>query len=212
MTAPTPPAAIRVLVVDDHPLVRDGVMALLGRQPDMEVVGEASDGGEAITKFRELLPDVTLMDVQMAGMGGVEAIAGIRRLSPDARVLVLTTYPGDGQAIRAIRAGAAGYVLKNTIRKELLDAIRSVHAGRRALSADIAHDLAAHALEDSLTEREVEVLRLVGEGLSNKQIGSRIDIATDTVKAHLKAVFAKLGVDDRTHAVTLARRRGFLEP
>jgi DNA-binding NarL/FixJ family response regulator len=204
-------APIRVLVVDDHPMVRDGIAALLEHQPDMEAVGEAADGVEAIAKFRELAPDVTLMDVQMHGMGGVEAIEAIRRLAPAARILVLTTYPGDAQAIRAMRAGAAGYLLKNCIRKDLLDAIRSVHGGRRALSADIAHELAVHALDDSLTERELSVLRLVADGHPNKYIAGRLALSVDTIKAHLKNIFAKLGVDDRTHAVTVAVRRGFID-
>jgi DNA-binding NarL/FixJ family response regulator len=204
-------AAIRVLIVDDHPMVRDGIAALLERQHDMTTVGEAVDGAEAIAMFSQLRPDVTLMDVQMPGVGGIEAIEAIRRLSPDAVILVLTTYPGDAQAVRAIRAGAAGYLLKNCIRKELLDAVRSVHAGRRAVSPDIAHALAVHALDERLTEREVGILRLVAEGHPNKLIAWRLDLSTDTIKAHLKSIFAKLGVDDRTHAVTVAVRRGFIE-
>jgi DNA-binding NarL/FixJ family response regulator len=202
---------IRVLIVDDHAVVRDGIAALLGRQPDMVAIGEASDGAEAVARFGELAPDVTLMDMQMSGMDGVEAIQKIRRLSPDARILVLTTYPGDAQAARAIRAGAAGYLLKNCIRKELLDAIRSVHAGRRAMSPAIAHELAMHALDEPLTERELTILRLVADGHPNKQIASQLELSTDTIKAHLKSIFAKLGVDDRTEAVTVAARRGFIE-
>jgi DNA-binding NarL/FixJ family response regulator len=206
------PGPIRVLVVDDHPIVRDGIAALLGRQADMEPIGEASDGAEAVEKFRELSPDVTLMDVQMPRIGGIEAIAAIRRLSPDARVLVLTTYPGDANAARAIRAGAVGYLLKNAVRAELIDAIRSVHAGRRAISADIAHELATHALDEALTEREVDILRLVAEGHANKEIAWRLKLSNDTIKAQLKAIFGKLGVHDRTHAVTLAARRGYINP
>jgi DNA-binding NarL/FixJ family response regulator len=205
------PAPIRVLIVDDHPMVRDGVAALLERQPDMEAAGEAADGAEAVAKFQALAPDVTLMDVQMQGVGGVEAIEAIRRLSPDARVLVLTTYPGDAQAIRAMRAGAAGYLLKNCIRKELLDAIRSVHGGRRYVSADIAHQIATHALDEPLSARELAILQLLAEGQSNKQIGLRLYLSTDTIKSHLKTLYAKLGVDDRTHAVTVAARRGYIE-
>jgi DNA-binding NarL/FixJ family response regulator len=211
MTKQTSDVPIRVLVVDDHPVVREGIAALLARQDDMEVVGEASDGTEAVTRFRELAPDVTLMDLQMSGMGGVEAIERIRQLSPSARILVLTTYPGDAHVVRAVRAGAAGYLLKNCIRKELLEAIRSVHAGRRVMSPDIAHDLAMHALDEPLTPRELTILRLVAEGHPNKQIGHRLDLSTDTIKAHLKSIFAKLGVDDRTQAVTVAARRGFIE-
>jgi DNA-binding NarL/FixJ family response regulator len=205
------PSPIRVLIADDHHLVREGIAALLERQPDMAVAGEAADGAEAVARFGELAPDVTLMDVQMPGVGGIEAIEAIRRASPVAKILVLTTYPGDAQALRAIRAGAAGYLLKNCIRKELIDAIRTVHAGRRALSPDIAHELAMHALEDPLTERELSVLRLVADGHPNKYIGWRLELSTDTIKAHLKSIFAKLGVDDRTHAVTVATRRGYLE-
>lgn len=205
------PSLIRVLIADDHHLVREGIAALLERQPDMAVAGEAANGAEAVASFAELAPDVTLMDVQMPGVGGIEAIEAIRRASPVAKILVLTTYPGDAQALRAIRAGAAGYLLKNCIRKELIDAIRTVHAGRRALSPDIAHELAMHALEDPLTERELSVLRLVADGHPNKYIGWRLELSTDTIKAHLKSIFAKLGVDDRTHAVTVATRRGYLE-
>jgi DNA-binding NarL/FixJ family response regulator len=205
-------APIRVLVVDDHAMVRDGICALVSRQMDMEAVGEASDGGEAVAKFRELSPDVTLMDVQMPGIGGLEAIEEIRRIAVDARILVLTTYPGDANAVRALRAGAAGYLLKNGIRAELVDAIRAVHSGRRAMSADIAHELATHALDDPLTEREIAILRLIAEGHANKQIAWRLNLSNDTVKAQLKTIFSKLGVHDRTHAVTLAARRGYIDP
>jgi len=206
----TPP--IRVLVVDDHAMVRDGISALLNRQADMEVIGEASDGAEAIAMFRQLAPDVTLMDVQMPGVGGVEAIAEIRRIASGARILVLTTYPGDANAVRALRAGAAGYLLKNGVRSELVDAIRSVHLGRRAFSSDIAHDLAAHALDDPLTLKEIAILRLVSDGQANKQIATRLNVSVETVKAQLKTIFSKLGVHDRTHAVTLAARRGYIDP
>ena len=206
------PAPIRVLVVDDHVMVRDGISALLNRQADMEVIGEASDGVEAIAKFRQLSPDVTLMDVQMPGVGGVEAIVEIRRIAAEARILVLTTYPGDANAVRALRAGAAGYLLKNGIRSELVEAIRSVHLGRHAVSADIAHELAAHALDDPLTLREIAILRLVAEGHANKQIAARLNLSVETIKAQLKTIFSKLGVHDRTHAVTLATRRGYIDP
>ncbi len=205
------PAPIRVLIVDDHAVVREGIAALLGRQPDMTAVGEASDGDEAVALFRELAPDVTLMDIQMGRMGGIEAIEQIRRTSPEAKILVLTTYPGDAQVVRAIRAGAAGYLLKNCIRKELLDAIRAVHAGGRVLSPDVAHDLAIHALDEPLSNRELTVLRLVANGHPNKQIASQLELSTDTIKAHLKSIFAKLGVTDRTEAVTVAARRGFIQ-
>lgn len=204
-------APIRVLVVDDHPMVRDGVTGLLARQDDMEAVGEASDGAEAIAKFRDLAPDVTLMDVQMQGMGGIETIEKIRALVGDARILVLTTYPGDANAVRAIRAGASGYLLKNCVRSELVDAIRSVHAGRRVVCSDIAHALAEHALDEPLTDREAAILRLVAEGHPNKQIAWRLTLSVDTIKAQLKTIFEKLGVHDRTHAVTVATRRGYID-
>lgn len=210
--APASPSPIRVLVVDDHAMVRDGIVALLSRQNDMEPVGEASDGAEALARFQELSPDVTLMDVQMPGVGGVEAIAEIRRIAPDARILVLTTYPGDANAVRAMRAGAAGYLLKNGIRGELIDAIRSIYAGRRAVSADIAHQLATHALDEALTDREIAILRLVADGHANKQIAWKLSLSNDTIKAQLKAIFEKLGVHDRTHAVTIAARRGYIDP
>ncbi|NYT41947.1 response regulator transcription factor [Sphingomonas sp. R-74633] len=202
---------IRVLIVDDHPMVRDGIAGLLARQDDMEAVGEACDGAEAIEKFRELEPDVTLMDVQMESMGGIEAIQAIRGFSGDARILVLTTYAGDANAIRAIRAGASGYLLKNCIRGELLGAIRSVHAGRRAVCSDTAHALAEHAYDPPLTEREIAILALVAEGHPNKQIAWRLTLSVDTIKAQLKTIFEKLGVHDRTHAVTVATRRGYIE-
>lgn len=203
---------IRVLVVDDHAMMRDGISALLNRQADMTVVGEASNGAEAIAMFRQLSPDVTLMDVQMPGVGGVEAIGEIRRMASDARILVLTTYPGDANAVRALRAGASGYLLKNGIRSELVDAIRSVRSGRRAFSSDIAHELAAHALDEPLTQREIEILRLVADGQANKQIARQLSLSVETVKAQLKTIFSKLGVHDRTHAVTVAARRGYLDP
>jgi DNA-binding NarL/FixJ family response regulator len=206
------PAPIRVLIVDDHAVVREGIAALLGRQPDMVAVGEASDGDEAVALFGKLAPDVTLMDIQMDRTGGIEAIQQIRRASPSARILVLTTYPGDAQVVRAIRAGAAGYLLKNCIRKELLDAIRSVHDGGRVLSPDVALDLAVHALDEPLSDRELTVLRLVANGHPNKQIASQLGLSTDSIKAHLKSIFVKLGVTDRTEAVTVAARRGFIEP
>jgi DNA-binding NarL/FixJ family response regulator len=211
MTSALAGSPLRVLIVDDHQMIRDGIAALLDRQSDMSVVGEAADGREAIAKFQDLMPDVTLMDVQMAGLDGIEAVRAIRRISPDARILILTTYPGDAQAVRAMRAGAAGYLLKNCIRRELLDAIRAVHGGRRVLSPDIAHELAMHALDEPLTERELAVLRLVAEGHHNKAIARYLDLSTDTIKAYLKAIFSKLEVDDRTHAVTVAARRGFIE-
>lgn len=206
-----PDDMIRVLIVDDHPIVREGIAALIERQSDMVAVGEAANGEEAVERFTALLPNVVLMDVQMPCMDGIAAVEAIRRLSADAAILMLTTYPGDAQAVRAIRAGAAGYLLKNSIRKELLDAIRSVHAGHRTISPDIAHALAVHALDEQLNARELAILPLLAEGQSNKQIAWHLSVSTDTIKANLKQLFAKLGVDDRTHAVTVAARRGFIE-
>ena len=206
-----PDDMIRVLIVDDHPIVRDGIAALIERQPDMIAAGEAANGEEAMERFAALLPDVVLMDVQMPGMDGIAAAEAIRRVSAEAAILMLTTYPGDAQAVRAIRAGASGYLLKNSVRKELLDAIRSVHAGRRTISPDIAHALAVHALDEKLSERELAILRLLAEGQSNKQIAWQLGVSTETIKANLKQLFAKLGVNDRTHAVTVAARRGFIE-
>lgn len=204
-------APIRVLVVDDHPMLREGIVAVIERQPDMAVVGEAADGAEAVARFIELRPDVTLMDLQMPGSSGFDAIEGIRARSLRAPILVLTTYPGDSQALRALKAGANGYLLKSCIRKELIDAIRAVHAGRRPISAEIAQEIAAHALDERLTEREIAILRLVAEGHPNKQVAWRLQVSTDTVKAHLKNIFAKLDVADRTQAVIVAARRGYID-
>jgi DNA-binding NarL/FixJ family response regulator len=208
--APTGPQ-IRVLVVDDHPMLREGVAAVLALQPDMVLVGEAENGVEAVARHRELRPDVTLMDLQMPGMTGLEAIEAIRAEVPAARIVVLTTYAGDVQALRALKAGATGYLLKSTLRRELLDTIRNVHAGRRQLQPEVAHEIAIHAVDDALSEREIHVLRLVAAGRANKQIARDLSLSEDTVKAHLKSIFAKLDVADRTHAVTVAARRGVIE-
>lgn len=207
----TEAGSIRVLVVDDHPMLREGIVAVIERQADMTVVGEASDGVEAIARFSELNPDVTLMDLQMPGASGFAAIEGIRARAPRAPILVLTTYPGDSQALRALKAGANGYLLKSCIRRELIDAIRAVHAGRRPISAEIAQEIAAHALDERLTDREVAILKLVAEGHPNKQVAWRLQVSTDTVKAHLKNIFAKLDVSDRTQAVIIAARRGYID-
>jgi len=183
----------------------------LGLQPDMQLVGEAEDGAQAIKSFRELRPDVTLMDLQMPILNGVETIARIRKDFPDATIIVLTTYAGDVQALRAMRAGAAGYLLKGALRRDLLDAIRAVHGGARYLSPEIAQQIALHSSEDSLSEREIGVLRLVATGKANKEIAGELSVSEDTVKAHLKSIFAKLNVGDRTQAVTLALKRGIIE-
>ncbi|WP_233222140.1 response regulator [Sphingomonas deserti] len=204
-------APIRVLVVDDHPMMREGIVAVLARQDDMVVVGQAADGAEAIDMFRSVRPDITLMDVQMRGLGGIEAIEQIRAEAPAAQIVVLTTYPGDTLALRALRAGAAGYLLKSCIRKDLLDTIRAVHGGRRAIAPEVAQDIALHATEDRLNEREIRILSLVAEGQANKQIAWQMALSTDTIKAHLKTIFTKLDVADRTHAVVMAARRGFIQ-
>src|SRR5262245_20685652 len=202
---------IRILVVDDHPVLRDGVAAILETQSDMTLVGEARDGAEAIARFRELKPDVTLMDLQMPGMGGVDAITGIRAEFPNARILVLTTYDGDVQAVRALKAGALGFLLKSSLRTEMLEAIRDVHRGRGHIHRDVASEIASHIVNDALTEREVTVLRLVAMGKSNKQVAGELGLADETVKAYLKNIFSKLNVADRTHAVIVAARRGIIE-
>ncbi|KTF68352.1 response regulator [Sphingomonas sp. HT-1] len=201
---------IRVLVVDDHPMMRDGIRASIERHDDLVVAGEAGDGQEAVACYRALRPDVTLMDLQLPGMGGIDALEAIRAERPDAVILILTTYPGDAQAHRALQAGAAGYLLKSCLRKELIDTIRAVHAKRRVISPDVAQQLALHAPQERLSEREVHVLRLVADGQSNKQVAWALQLSVETVKSHLKTIFDKLGVDDRTHAVTTAVRRGYL--
>lgn len=202
---------IRVLVVDDHPVLRDGVAAILENQTDMAMVGEARDGGEAIERFRALRPDVTLMDLQMPGMNGVDAITAIRGEHPHARIIVLTTYAGDVQAVRALKAGAVGYLLKSSLRTELIDAIRNVHRGQRHVHRDVAEEIALHVVDEALTEREIAVLRLVSIGKANKQVASELGLSEETVKGHLKSIFSKLDVSDRTHAVTVAARRGIIE-
>jgi DNA-binding NarL/FixJ family response regulator len=201
---------IRVMTVDDHPLLREGIAAALGGQPDMVVVGEATNGREALERFRQLEPDVTLMDVQMPDMNGIEAIAAIRREFPAARIIVLTTYDGDVQAQRALESGAAGYLLKSMLRKDLLETIRSVYAGRRRIPAEVAVSLAEHQGDDRLTGREVEVLRGAASGNSNKSIADQLCISEETVKSHMKSLMSKLGANDRTHAVTIAIRRGII--
>ena len=202
---------IRVLTVDDHPMLREGIAAVVRPRADMTLVGEAEDGAQAIEAYRELRPDVTLMDLQMPNLNGVDAIIRIRAEFPNARIIVLTTYVGDVLALRAIRAGAVGYLLKGTLRKELLDAIRTVHAGRRHIPADIAQEIALHSGEDSLSEREIGVLKLVSQGHANKEIARVLSISEDTVKGHMKSIFAKLDVNDRTQAVTLAAKRGIID-
>lgn len=202
---------IRLLVVDDHPVLREGVAAMLENCEDIELVGQASDGSEAIEMSRALLPDVVLMDLQMPGIGGFEAIAAIRVEVPSARILVLTTYGGDGQALRALRAGAQGYLLKSSLRTEMITAIRSVHAGRRHIHREVADEIANHVAGTWLSGREVAVLREVARGHANREIGALLGVTEETVKAHLKSIFAKLEVADRTRAVTVALQRGILD-
>jgi DNA-binding NarL/FixJ family response regulator len=202
---------IRVLTVDDHPMLREGIASVIRPRPDMTLVGEADDGAQAIDAFRQLRPDVTLMDLQMPNLNGVDAIIRIRAEFPTARIIVLTTYVGDVLALRAIKAGAVGYLLKGTLRKELLDAIRAVHAGRRHIPPDIAQQIAIHAGEESLSDREVGVLKLVSQGHANKEIARLLSISEDTVKGHMKSIFTKLDVSDRTQAVTLAAKRGIID-
>jgi DNA-binding NarL/FixJ family response regulator len=202
---------ITVLTVDDHPLLRSGIAAVIQSEQDIIVAGEATNGQEAIEAFRVHRPDVTLMDLQMPMMNGIDAILAIRREFPDARFVVLTTYHGDVQALRALKAGAMGYLLKNMLREELVNTIRAVHAGRRCIPSEIALGIAEHVADDALTEREIEVLRKVAAGTSNKIIASQLAVSDATVKSHMKSILSKLGANDRTHAVTIAMKRGFLD-
>jgi DNA-binding NarL/FixJ family response regulator len=201
---------IRVLTVDDHPLLREGIAAVISGQQDMVLVAEAATGREAIERFREHRPDVTLMDLQMPEMSGIDAIVAIRSEFPGARIIVLTTYTGDAQAVRAFQAGASGYLLKSMLRKELLDTIRAVYAGKRRIPPEIAAEIAEHHTDDALTEREIEVLRLVAAGNANKIVAAELTISEETVKAHMRSILSKLAANDRTHAVTIALKRGII--
>ncbi len=204
------PDMIRVLAVDDHPLLRKGIAALFNAEPGMKLVAEASNGAEAIEKFRVHRPDVTLMDLQLPGLNGIEAINRILSEFPDARIIVLTTYTGDAQVVRALRAGARAYILKGHVHRELLETIRTVHAGRKRIPPDIAIELAEHATEDELSSREIEVLRLIAVGNSNKEIGNRLSIGETTVKSHVTNILSKLCANDRAHAVSIGLKRGFI--
>ena len=201
---------VRILVVDDHPFMREGITAAVNGQLDMILVGEATNGKEAVERYRELHPDVVLMDLNLPGMTGIDAMQAILKESPAARIVVLTAYRGDVQALHAFRAGAVGYLLKNMLRKELLDTIRIVFSGRKRIPDEVAAELGRHSLDDELTERELEVLRKVAKGTPNKLIAAELQLAEPTVKSHLKNIFQKLSANDRTHAVTIAISRGYI--
>ncbi len=202
---------IRVMAVDDHPLLRDGISALIGNQTDMELVAEASTGREALDLFRKCRPDITLMDLQMPEMSGIDAISAIRGEFPDARIIMLTTHAGDVQVSRALKAGARAYLLKGLLRKELLETIRAVHAGHKRVSSEVAAEIAEHATDDALTPREVDVLHLVAKGNANKAIGAELSLTEETVKSHIRSILAKLGANDRTHAVAIGLKRGIID-
>jgi len=202
---------IRVLSVDDHALLREGISALVGNQPDMELVAEACNGREAVELFRTHRPDVTLMDLQMPEMGGIDALSAIRGEFPEARIIVLTTYTGDIQVMRAMKAGARAYLLKGLLRKELIETIRAVHAGQKRMASEIAAEIAEHATDDTLTAREVDVLRLIAGGNANKEVAAQLSITEETVKGYVKNILAKLGAKDRTHAVTIGLKRGVID-
>lgn len=202
---------IRILVVDDHPLVRFGIAGLLETQPDMTLVAEASNGREAIQKFRQHHPDVTLMDLQMPEMNGLDALIAIRNQFPEARVVVLTTYAGDVQILRAIKAGAQGYLLKNVLHKELLETIRAIHAGKKTLGPEVSCQIAEHVADDALTPAEVLVLRLIAAGNANKAIADQLSVSEETVKSRVKSILSKLRANDRTHAAMIGLKRGIID-
>jgi len=205
------PNLIRILTVDDHPLLRQGIATLVAGQSDISVVAQAANGREGIQQFRAHRPDVTLMDLQMPEMGGLDAIVAIRGEFPEARIIVLTTYTGDVQVLRALKAGAWAYLLKNSLHKELLETIRAVHAGKKAISPEVSYELAEHAVDDTLTPAEIAVLRLIATGNANKQIADKLSVTEDTVKGRVKNILSKLGANDRTHAAMLGLKRGIIE-
>jgi DNA-binding NarL/FixJ family response regulator len=209
MSVPSSP--IRILIVDDHPLLREGIAALVAGQSDMKLVAECANGRDAVQAFRTHRPDVTLMDLQMPEMGGVDAIGAIRGEFPEARIIVLTTYSGDVQVMRALQAGARAYLLKNLVHKELLDTIRAVHAGKKMLSPQASYELAEHATDDALTKAEVDVLRLIAAGNANKQIADLLSVTEETVKGRVRNILSKLGANDRTHAAMIGLKRGIIE-
>jgi DNA-binding NarL/FixJ family response regulator len=202
---------IRILAVDDHDVFRQGIVGLLADHPDLELVAEASNGREAIRQFRAHKPDITLMDLQMPEMSGLDAVIAIRGEFPEARIIVFTTYTGDVQVLRALKAGARAYLLKNTLHKDLLDTIRAVHAGKKALSPEATFEIAEHATDDPLTPGEVDVLRLIASGNANKQIADLLSVTEETVKGRVKNILSKLNANDRTHAATIAVKRGIIE-
>jgi DNA-binding NarL/FixJ family response regulator len=202
---------ITVLVVDDHPFMRSGLAGEINSQPDMRVVAEANDGRECLEKFKAFLPDVTLLDLRMPNMNGLDALKAIRAVKPDARVIILTTLIGDIQVYRALEAGAMGYLLKSLLQNELVDTVRAVMKGHRRMPPEIAAEIATHANDEDLTERELSVLRAISKGCSNKIIGAELGISEHTIKNHVQNILAKLGANDRTHAVTIALQRGFIE-
>lgn len=204
-------AQIRILVVDDHPVVRQGIAVLVGTQPDMTLIAEASNGREAIQQFRSHRPDITIMDLQMPEMNGMDALIAIRGEFPDSKIIVLTTYAGDVQILRALKSGAQGYLLKNTFHKELVDTIRAVHAGKKALSPEASYQIAEHSTDEALTPAEVSVLRLIAAGNANKQIADQLSITEETVKSRVKNILSKLGAQDRTQAAMIGLKRGIIQ-
>ena len=204
-------APIRILAVDDHPVVRQGIAGMLALETDMNLIAQASNGREAIQQFRTHRPDITLMDLQMPEMNGLDALIAIRNEYPDAKVIMLTTYTGDAQILRALKAGAWGYLLKSTLHRDLLHTIRSVYEGKKALSPEVSYEVAEHGTDEALTPREVDVLRLIAAGNSNKRVADKLSIGEASVKSHVENILSKLGANDRTHAVTIALKRGIIE-
>ena len=205
------PSPIRILSVDDHPLIRQGIAGLVATQTDMNLIAEAANGREAIQQFRQHRPDITLMDLQMPEMSGLDAISAIRGEFPEARIIVLTTYAGDVQALRALKAGARAYLLKDSLHKELLTTVRAVQAGKKSMSPEVSFQLAEHAADDALTPTEVRVLRLIAEGNANKEIAAQLSTSEDTVKGQVRNILSKLGAKDRTHAAMIGLKRGIIE-